>query len=318
MTASQLENKCPKCGDLLVLEKPFCPNCGLAVGHLADRIAIDSYVQAKLAQELSVRLKDQSTLVREIGDKAEDVVWARLKRYGWVVTIGLVLLGFWGIKSIDDAGTKIVASASQRVEPLIKGVEAKSEIAQSNMNALDSRLAKALEDLKLYEKHIKDYESSIATSGGEALREISKLKGAVTQQRKDLTALQEQVVDFGKREIRANSMQTTGLGPSSIAFGKLGCPSVAEGLTKYGMLVAYCVQGNPLSLFQLTSTELRPVSARSSVGFQDVSNDPKPFCNGNGRGTLYVEKNNGSTADKPFLCIRKTDGTYGWVQLATN
>src|SRR6266550_4140893 len=120
MPDAQQGNACPKCGDALVKDKPYCPNCGLAVGTPTNRTAIDSYIQAKIDQELSARLKDQSSLVREIGDKAEDVVWARFKRYGWIVAVLIVILGLWGVKSIDDAGGKIVESARQRVEPLIQ------------------------------------------------------------------------------------------------------------------------------------------------------------------------------------------------------
>src|ERR1035437_6843298 len=128
------EIQCPKCGDALLEGKPYCPNCGLAVGSQVERTAIDSYVQARIAQELSARLKDQGNLVREIGDKAEDVVWGRLKRYGWILTISTVvitvLLALWGVKSFDDAGNKIVETARQRVEPLIQNTEGRAKAAQ--------------------------------------------------------------------------------------------------------------------------------------------------------------------------------------------
>jgi uncharacterized Zn finger protein (UPF0148 family) len=125
--------QCPKCGDALIAEKPFCPNCGLPVGSASNRAAIDHYIQAKIAQELSLRLKDQTSLVRELGDKAEDVVWGRLKRYTWVVGILIFIFGLWGFKSIDDAGTKIVAEARQRVEPLIQNAETRARAAQTEI-----------------------------------------------------------------------------------------------------------------------------------------------------------------------------------------
>jgi hypothetical protein len=58
------------------------------------------------------------------------------------------------------------------------------------------------------------------------------------------------------------------------------------------------------------------VSSFSSIGFQDASTDPKPSCSAARRGTFYVEKATGKGADKPFLCARKSDNTYDWIQLA--
>lgn len=77
--------------------------------------------------------------------------------------------------------------------------------------------------------------------------------------------LQRQVLDLGKLELKVDTLVTTNSGPSYTAYAKLGCPTVAESLTKYGALVAYCTQGIPPSLFQLTSTELRAVSSLSAV-----------------------------------------------------
>lgn len=71
-----------------------------------DRIAIDSYIEARANRILDARLSDQATLVREVADKAEDVVWARLKRYTIIVSVIVAGLGAYGISSIHDAKTK--------------------------------------------------------------------------------------------------------------------------------------------------------------------------------------------------------------------
>jgi len=183
---------------------------------------------------LSVRLKDQSNLVREIADKAEDVVWRRLKRANWIVAALVASLALWGFKSIDDAGNKIVETGRQRVEPLIQAAELRAKAAQEQIakaadrateidktiSGLDARLSTALGRVE-----------SIRTSGDVVLKEISQLRDKLNLQQKSLnetaarvTDLQGKVVDLGQRELRAEKITTTGLGPSNVAFGNLGCP----------------------------------------------------------------------------------------------
>jgi hypothetical protein len=129
-----------------------------------------------------------------------------------------------------------------------------------------------------------------------------------------LKTVQGEVVDLGQRPLRAKSFEGTSNEPGSWSMGRTGCPPST--LAK-GHLVAYCVEGSPLTLHQLTpSGELRPVASLSSIGFQDASVGPKPSCNMSSRGTFYVEKGSGDAPDRPFLCSRQSGGSYGWIQLA--
>lgn len=336
MHDSNQATKCPQCGDTLIEGKSHCAGCGLAVGSTADRRTIDSYIQARINQELSARLKDQSSLVREIGDKAEDVVWGRLKRYTFLSVILLAILGWVGINKVDDAISKVVETARQRVEPLVQNAENRAKAAQGEIGKIEDKekdLNKSLSDLgsnlstaqakvSEFDKKMQDYEARISKSGGGVLGQIDQLRDAVNRQQKSLKDtdalvlnLQDKVVDFGERDLKVGRIMTTGSGPSYEAYGTLGCPTVADALTKDGKLVAYCAQGSPPSLFQLTSTELRPVASLSPMGFQDSSTAPKPACAVANRGTFYVEKGTGRIADKPFLCIKRLDGTYEWIQL---
>src|ERR1035441_7875140 len=347
------EIKCPKCGDALLEGKPYCPNCGLSVGPQVERTAIDSYIQARIAQELSTRLKDQGSLVREIGDRAEDVVWGRLKRYGFIVTILIVILGFLGVKSIDDAERKIVDSAGQRVEPLIQKVEGRAKAVEGDISKTAERLATinglvdketkeisglglntatALAKVSEYEKRIRDYEGRISTSGGDALAQVVSLKAsfakaqsevgalqdAMRQQQKSLNDtgllvrdLQGQVVDLGNREVRAKAFVGTNNISALISFGLTGCrPPDSDAK------VGYCAEGSPPILFQvMPNGEKRPVSSVSSIGFQDISASAKPTCRAETRAVFYVEKGTGRTADKPFLCVKKSDNAYEWIQI---
>ncbi len=117
----------------MIAGKLYCANCGLAVVAIPERVAVDAYIEAKVGRTLANRLVDQTSLVREIGDRAEDVVWGRLKRYTWAVSIAIFLLGLYGITSIREAKTKIVDEASSRLEPVIADTEKRALLAQNEI-----------------------------------------------------------------------------------------------------------------------------------------------------------------------------------------
>ncbi len=84
-----------------------------------------------------------------------------------------------------------------------------------------------------------------------------------------------------------------------------------------GYTVLYCVQGSPPSLSQVTATGgYKPVASVSSVGFQDSSTSSKPACVTSTRGTFFVEKGKTGAVDNPFLCVKKSDDSYGWILLS--
>lgn len=131
---------------------------------------------------------------------------------------------------------------------------------------------------------------------------------------KTLFKVQNDVIDLGKHKVKASSIELTGPGPGNFYFGELGC-----GITPpKGILFCESNSSQPV-LFQVSSkgNDLRPVSSRSTIGFQDLSNGPKPTCTDELRGLIYVEKGTPGTIDKPFLCVRKPDNTHAWLQLST-
>jgi hypothetical protein len=48
----------------------FCPACGTHTVPFSTRTAIDDYIENKLDIDISARLKDQNSIVRELSDKA--------------------------------------------------------------------------------------------------------------------------------------------------------------------------------------------------------------------------------------------------------
>ena len=75
---------CVVCSKALVEGGDYCPFCGAEAVSASSVSAIDAYVRKKVDLELSGRLKDQNSVVREIGDKAEEILWSRLKRYSLI------------------------------------------------------------------------------------------------------------------------------------------------------------------------------------------------------------------------------------------
>src|SRR5439155_18882996 len=127
------------------------------------------------------------------------------------------------------------------------------------------------------------------------------------------TAVQNQVVDLGKRAVKASSFETTGPGAGNLSFKEIGC---SMSLPEKG--ITFCVQGSPPILFVTTSNgDFRPVSSLSPSGFQDTSTGARQACDAIHRGTFYVEKGAGNVADKPFLCAKMADNRYAWIQLGT-
>ena len=52
----------------------------------------------------------------------------------------------------------------------------------------------------------------------------------------------------------------------------------------------------------------------SATNYQQCPQCKHPSDEG---GTFYAEKGSGTVADRPYLCAKKADNTYGWLQLAT-
>ena len=96
---------CVACSKPLMGGSESAPFCGTRSVPPSATAAIDTYIQNRLSSELSNRLRDEAGLVREIGDKAEDVVWKRLKRYGAIFSVLLTcilgFIAFVGVRTLE-------------------------------------------------------------------------------------------------------------------------------------------------------------------------------------------------------------------------
>ncbi|MEQ1845610.1 MAG: hypothetical protein ABL983_08535 [Nitrospira sp.] len=255
----------------------FCGQCGAELGR-----SLEETVRKK-------GFRDRQAMEMEI---TESVTGRLMKWAQWLGSIVAVIVFLFTLmigKGYSDVWTTVEKGKTEIETSVQEGKKVIDEVRQTT-TGIKEQVKQLQSDIDRYKQ---------------VNIEIAKLQ-------KQFNEAEEKIVDLGKRGLKANTLETTGPGPSLISFGKIGCPSSALVGTK----VAYCAQGSPLSLFQLTSVgELRPVSSLSPVGFQDVSIVSKPTCTAANRGTFYAEKGTGTVADKPFLCVKKSDNTYDWIQL---
>ena len=228
-------------------------------------------------------IRDRKAVEYELTEAVAD----RLKKWGgFALGVSVLALG-WSLFDIEHNASAAKAEIARSVENAKSDIEAERRSAET--------LAPQIADIQ---KNIESYRDTN--------RQIAKLQT-------DLKDVGKQVIDLGKRDLKANSIATTGPGPSQLQFGHIGCPT---SITDAGMVVDYCVKGSPETLYQLTASgELKPVSSRSPIGFQDLSSDAKPSCDAKTRGTFYVEKGGSGQADEPFLCGKTSDSRYIWIPL---
>jgi len=270
----------------------FCGQCGAELGRSSEETVRKRGFRDRQATEFEIT----HSVVERL------MTWAR-----WLGTIVAVIVALFVLligKSYMDVRTTVQEGKTEIATAVLEGkrnIEPVVTSALREVSEFQQRAASINEEYRQLQSDIGRY------------KEVNKhIEGL----QKEITAVKGQIIDLGSNStLRVGALETTstGEGGSSLSFARLGCqPSV---LSK-GQQVAYCAQGSPLVLFQRTLTgDLRPVASLSPVGFQDASSDPKPTCTAANRGTFYVEKGTGKVADKPFLCARRSDNTYAWVQL---
>ena len=170
--------QCPRCTDKLVDGKMYCPNCGLAILAGPSRIAIDSYVQAKVDQQVTSRMIDETGAVRKIADSAEDILWARIKRYSWIVGLAVLILGIYGFNSIKDAKSTIVNDAKGRLEPILSETERRVKSAQEEIARTDQTIQAVQNKLNATSKLADSESNRISTDGGEINQKLAAVQQA--------------------------------------------------------------------------------------------------------------------------------------------
>ena len=268
--------KCVECKSDNPDTDKFCGQCGAEIGRSLEATAA-RIIRERTAVEIEITERIAERLFR----------WA--KWFAGAAGVVLVLFAFFVGKGTWDM-TTVVQSGKDQIATSVR--DTKLEIGDAQRSAAD--LKKGIEDIKAQTEGYKKVNESIA------------------QLQHDMTKVQGEVIDFGKHIIKMGGFEATGTEPPQISFGGGGCPSSVAA----GHAITLCAKGVPLTFFQITgSSGPRPVASLSQIGFQDTSTEPKPNCTQAERGTIYVEKGVGRSADKPFLCAKKSDGGYAWIQI---
>jgi hypothetical protein len=165
---------CVVCSKPLVENGEYCPYCGAEAVSSSSASAIDAYLRKKVDLELSGRLKDQNSLVRELGDKAEDILWNRFKRYsvilGALVAVLLGAIAFVGIKSLNDI--------SARIEPIVHDAEERAKAAKQTIELTAARVDSVKTSLDQLSRDAEAQTERVAESSGEISHKLGSLEAA--------------------------------------------------------------------------------------------------------------------------------------------
>ena len=300
---------CPQCNEPSPFGGRFCANCGTPLDPASGQI------RALIDEALKTRFKDQQYLAVETSVAAAEKLtsWLKLFLYWAAIPLFLiaVLLGILGFRTYGDFTSKVERAELQ--------VESTSAAAQRTAESARQEASNAVANLQVIEANMSGLQktvTSIKEQSGQLQSDLGRytqVNQKIGELQRQLTEVQGQVVDLGNRTIRAGKIEAIGKpGVSSFfSFSSLGCqPSALEG----GYKVALCAEDTPSGVFffqRTLSGDPKPVSSVSPIGFQDVSNAPKPPCIAPNRGTFYVEKGAGAVSDKAFLCVRNASNSFG-------
>jgi hypothetical protein len=158
---------CPNCGKVVDPSDPFCRHCGLALLPRSQAALVDTYVTTKVDQVLADRLASEDSLVRAIGDKAEDVVMRRFRNYGILLGLGIAAIGWLGWHSFSD----ITASAKLRLDPIVADAESRAKQVQKEIQATGT----TVEEMKAEAQKTKKSTDDLST-------EVDQQRGRVNTQ----------------------------------------------------------------------------------------------------------------------------------------
>jgi len=150
---SAVIRNCPLCKKPLASDAKFCSSCGARTIDPTTLSTVEAYVKAILDDEISKRFVDQNSIAREIGDKAEDTLWKRLRAFGMLMAVMVAAVGFAGYKTITDVTQTIVRDTA------------------GNVNAVKGQLGQLSKEIDAQTKQVSE-------KGGEITERLSKLDSA--------------------------------------------------------------------------------------------------------------------------------------------
>jgi hypothetical protein len=270
-------------------ENKYCGKCGAEIGKTVEQTIRRKFVNDREATEIQI---------------AESVAARILK---WSAVVGSLAILFIG-KSCYDIKEATSMGKAQIAEATAQGKN-EIEAARSQLSDLRNKAGELKTQFDQLQSDAAKY-TQVTQRVEQLQREFNDAQGRW----KDVDVTFHSVRLGGKGPL-VLGIPATGIGsPTGI-----GCPTAIGGTN----VIEFCVQGLPPMLSQVTHrsdkkdepTDFRPVASLSTIGFRDASTEPKSNCSATSRGTFYVEKGGDKVADQPFLCVKRSNGTYVWIQL---
>ena len=181
---------CTNCSNQLLAGKPYCAACGLLNGAPPDAASMRDYVDRKIA----ALIKDQNSIVRELADKAEDVVTARIKRYtvltGFFIFIILGLLGFIGFRTLGD----LKSSVLQQIQPSVNAIQQQAKALGGTLDDLQkNRIPSITQSLNKVQGDANEQGRRISDAHGKFAESMQSLQTAEAKATADSAAFSRSV-----------------------------------------------------------------------------------------------------------------------------
>jgi uncharacterized protein YlxW (UPF0749 family) len=136
---------------------------------------VDTYIRAKVTKELAQHPQNSSGLVRELADKAEEVVWKRFKIYTVLFGVLLAVIAWFGYSSFND----ITDSAKRRLDPIVNDAVSRATKAQEDVAATAGEVKATKDKLDAVSREADTQKARLDSQSGEASRKLAELQASV-------------------------------------------------------------------------------------------------------------------------------------------
>jgi hypothetical protein len=185
--------RCLVCSEPLIEGKAFCPSCGAKAIPSSTLSAIDVYVQKKIDLELSTRLRDTNSIVRELGDRAEGVVWKRLRLAGLFLLLisgGITFLGVNTYLGVSRNIERIAAAAEQRVQEKVDAIKASLDTLSGDVDAQTRRVAQKGDEISQNLQNLDATATALSARLDAIVKSLETKVAQITTQVDDISARQ--------------------------------------------------------------------------------------------------------------------------------
>jgi hypothetical protein len=196
---------CPTCSQPIVTGGNFCAFCGAQLAPVSAGQVTDAAIRRVIDAELATRLQDQNSIVRELGDRAEDVVWRRLRNYTIGVGFLLAILGWFGYSKLSDFS----ASVNARINPIVEDAVKKANQAAEDIQQSANKAKEIKEKTDSLSTTVQTLTTRVTNGGSDIGKQLAAYQAAQKQMDSSLAHAQalSQQVDGIQKSLQAKVQQ---------------------------------------------------------------------------------------------------------------